>query len=374
MAWDDGDKGNPWRSDKDKGPADLDAIVRDLQRRLVALFRGGRSGASQGGGHSGLNTRVVIGAIVVLAAIWFATGLYRVEEGERGVVLRFGAFQKLAQPGQQWHLPWPIESVEKVNVSASDSVPYRANLLTRDENIVDIEIVVQFKRTDAKEFVFNVRDPKTTLTNVASSALRQVVGRNTLEFVLHDGRTQVAQETQGLIQGALDSYGAGVTVSEVDVKDAGLPQAVDDAVQDAAKASDEKERKILEAKAYGDDILPKARGEAEKRRQDAEAYRAEAVAKAEGEADHFEQILAQYRQSPAVTRERLYIETLEAVLSSSAKVIVDTGNGNNVLYLPLDQFTQKRPASPGAEAPAVPPPPLNSNVGPPRSTRERESR
>jgi len=373
MAWDDGDKGNPWRSDKDKGPADLDAIVRDLQRRLVALFRGGRSGASQGGDPA-LNTRLVIGAVVVLAAVWFATGLYRVEEGERGLVLRFGAFQKLAQPGQQWHLPWPIESVEKVNVSASDSVPYRATLLTRDENIADVEIVVQFKRTDAKEFVFNVRDPKTMLTSVASSALREVVGRNTLDFVLQDGRTQIARETQDLIQGTLDSYGAGVTVSEVNVKDAGFPPAVDDAVQDAAKASDEKERKILEARAYADDILPKARGEAEKRRQDAEAYRAEAVAKAEGEADRFEQILAQYRQSPAVTRERLYIETLEAVLSSSTKVLVDTGNGNNVLYLPLDQLTQKRPAATGAEAPAVPPPPLNSNVGSPRSTREREGR
>ncbi len=373
MAWDDGEKGNPWRSDKGKGPADLDALVRDLQRRLVALFRGGRRGTSQGGDPA-LNTHLVIGAIIVLALVWFATGLYRVEEGERGLVLRFGAFQRVAQPGQQWHLPWPIESVEKVNVAAPESVPYRANLLTRDENIVDVEIVVQFKRTDAKEFLFNVRDPKTMLTSVASSALREVVGRNTLDFVLHDGRAQVAREMQDSIQSALDSYGAGLTVSEVNVKDAALPQQVDDAVQDAAKASDEKERKILDAQAYANDILPKARGEAEKRRQDAEAYRAEAVAKAEGESDHFEQILAQYARAPAVTRERLYIETLEAVLSSSTKVLIDTGNGNNVLYLPLDQLMQKRPAAPGADAPAVPPVPPNSTVGPPRSTRERESR
>jgi membrane protease subunit HflK len=149
---------------------------------------------------------------------------------------------------------------------------------------------------------------------------------------------------------------------------------VDEAVQEATKAADEKERKILEAEAYANDILPKARGEAEKRRQEAEAYRAEAVAKAEGEADHFEQILAQYVHAPAVTRQRLYIETLEAVLSSSPKVLVDTGNGNNVLYLPLDQLMQKRPAAPGAETAPVPPPPINSTVGPPRSTRERESR
>ena len=371
MAWDDGDKGNPWRSDKDKGPADLDAIVRDLQRRLVALFRGRRSGTSQGGDPA-LNTGLVIGAVVVLAVVWLATGLYRVEEGERGLVLRFGAFQRVAQPGQQWHLPWPIESVEKVNVVASDSVQHRADLLTLDENIVEVEIVVLYKRTDAKGFLFNVRDPKAMLTSVASSALREVVGRNTLDFVLQDGRTQVAHETQGLIQAALDSYGAGVTVSDVSVKDAGFPQPVEDAVQEAAKAGDEKERKILDAQAYANDILPKARGEAEKRRQDAEAYRAEAVAKAEGEADHFEQILAQYTRAPAVTRERLYIETLEAVLSSSTKVLIDTGNGNNVLYLPLDQLTQKRPPAPGAEAPAVPPAP--STVGPARSSnRDRQS-
>jgi modulator of FtsH protease HflK len=373
MAWDDGDKGNPWRSDKDKGPADLDAIVRDLQRRFVALFRGRSSGTSQGGDPA-LNIRLVIGATIVLAAVWLATGLYRVEEGERGLVLRFGAFERVAQPGQQWHLPWPIESVEKVNVTASESVPYRANLLTRDENIADVEIVVQFKRTDAKGFLFNVRDSKAMLTSVASSALREVVGRNTLDFVLHDGRIQVAHDAQDLIQSTLDSYGAGVTVSEVNVKDAGFPKEVDEAVQEAVKAGDEKERKILEAEAYANDILPKARGEAERRRQDAEAYRAEAVAKAEGEADHFEQILAQYVHAPAVTRERLYIETLEAVLSSSTKVLVDTGNGNNVLYLPLDQLTQKRPPASGADAPAVPPAPLNSTVGPPRSTRERESR
>lgn len=371
MAWDDGDKNNPWRSDKDKGPADLDAIVRDLQRKLVALFRGRSSGTQ--GGDPARNTRLVIAVVVALAAVWFATGFYRVEEGERGLVLRFGAFQRLAQPGQQWHLPWPIESVEKVNIAASDSTSLRSNLLTRDENIVDIEIVVQYKRTDVKGFLFNVRDPSKMLTSVASSALREVVGRNTLDFVLQDGRPQIAHETQALLQTTLDSYGAGVTVSEVNVKDAGLPHDLDDAVQEAAKAGNEKERKILEAEAYANDILPKARGEAEKRRQDAEAYRAEVVAKAEGEADRFEQILAQYTRAPAVTRERLYIETLEAVLASSTKVLIDTGNGNNVLYLPLDQLNQKRSGSAGAEAPAAPPPPVNNTVGPAR-TRERESR
>lgn len=372
MAWDDGDKGNPWRSDKDKGPADLDAVVRDLQRRLAALFQGGRGSASRGGGRPSVGSGLIIGGVLLLIGFWLLAGVYRVDEAERGVVLRFGAFQKLAQPGMNWHMPWPIESVEKVNVGATKSLPYQASLLTRDENIVDVEIAVQFKRTDPKGFQFNVRDPEDTLTSVASSALREVVGRNTLDFVLKDGRSQIAHETQDLLQATLDSYGAGVTVSDVTLKEVSLPQSVDEADREAGKAGEDKDRKILEAEAYANDILPRARGEAEKQRQDAEAYRAEVVAKAEGEADRFEQILAQYRQAPAVTRERLYIETLEAVLASSTKVLVDTGNGNNILYLPLDQLTQKRPAAPANDAPAAPPVPVTSTVGP--RTRDRESR
>src|SRR5215471_5070673 len=209
MAWDDGDKGNPWRSDKDKGPADLDAIVRDLQRRLSALFKGGRGGASRGG-SAPLGGGVIVAGALVLIGIWMLAGLYRVDEAERGVVLRFGAFQKLTQPGLQWHMPWPIESVEKVNVGATKSLPYQANLLTRDENIVDVDFAVQFKRTDPKGFQFNVRDPEDMLTSVASSAIREVVGRNTLDFVLKDGRTQVARDTQDLLQATLEAYGAGV--------------------------------------------------------------------------------------------------------------------------------------------------------------------
>jgi membrane protease subunit HflK len=286
--------------------------------------------------------------------------------------LRFGAFQKLTQPGLQWHLPWPIESVEKVNITATKSLSYRGNLLTRDANILEVEIVVQLKRTDPKDFQFNVRDPEDTVTSIAASALREVAGRNTLDFILKDGRTQVAHETQDLMQSALDAYPAGVTVYDVNLKEASFPREVDEAVQEASKASEDKDRKVLEANAYSNDILPKARGEAEKRRQDAEAYRAEVVANAEGEADRFEQILAQYRLAPAITRERLYIETLEAVLASSTKVIVDTGNSNNVLYLPLDQLTQKRTSPTASDAPVVPPVPVNSTVGP--RTRDRESR
>jgi membrane protease subunit HflK len=375
MAWDDGDKGNPWRSDKDKGPADLDAIVRDLQRRLVALFRGGRGGASRGSGGGGeplLSAGLIAVGALALVAIWAATGIYRVDEAERGVVLRFGAFQKLTQPGLQWHLPWPIESVEKINIGATERLPYRGNMLTRDENIVDVEIVVQFRRTDPKAFLFNMVEPVDTLTDAAASAIREVVGRNLLDFILTDGRTQVAHETQDLLQATLDAYGAGVTVYEVNLQEANFPREVEGAVQDAIKAREDRERRILEAESYSNEILPKARGEAEKRRQDAEAYRAEVTANAEGEADRFEQILAEYKQAPAVTRERLYIETLETVLANSTKVLVDTGGGNNILYLPLEQLLQRRAAAPASDSPSAPQPPAASTVGP--RTRDRESR
>ena len=372
MAWDDGDKGNPWRSDKDKGPADLDAVVRDLQRRLAALFKGGRGSASRSGGGLSIGSGLVVGGALLLIAGWLGSGTYRVDEAERGVVLRFGAFQKLTQPGMNWHLPWPIESVVKINIGETKSLPYRGSMLTRDENIVDVEIVVQFRRTDPKGFLFNMLDPEDTLTDVAASAIREVVGRNLLDFILTDGRTQVAHETQDLLQATLDSYGAGVTVYEVNLQEANFPREVEGAVQDAIKAREDRERKILEAESYSNGILPTARGEAEKRRQEAEAYRAETIANAEGEADRFEQVLAQYKQAPAVTRERMYIETLESILASSAKVLVDTGSGNNVFYLPLEQLMQKRPATPTSEAQAAPSVPVTSTVGP--RTRDRESR
>jgi len=269
-------------------------------------------------------------------------------------------------------MPWPIESVERINIGATERMTYRGSMLTRDENIVDVDIVVQFRRTDPKAFLFTMLEPEDTLTDAAASAIREVVGRNLLDFILTDGRTQVAHETQDLLQATLDSYGAGVTVYEVNLQEANFPREVEGAVQDAIKAREDRERKILEADSYSNDILPKARGEAEQRREQAEAYRAEVVANAEGEADRFEQVLAQYKQAPLITRERLYIETLEYVLANSTKVLVDTGGGNNVLYLPLEQLMQKRAAAPAGDSPTASPVPVTSTVGP--RTRDRESR
>jgi membrane protease subunit HflK len=373
MAWDDGDKGNPWRSDKDKGPADLDAVVRDLQRRLAGIFRGGGGSGGRGSDDQGLSSGLAASAVVILVLVWASFGFYRVDAAERGMEFRFGAFQGLTQPGWQWHWPWPIEHVEKVNTGATESQPYRGSMLTRDENIVDIELVVQFRRTDPQAFLFNMRTPEEALIDATASAVREVIGRNLLDFILTDGRAEVATDTQDLLQATLDSYGAGITVYEVNLVNANFPAAVEDSVQDSIRAREDRERRILQADEYSNDILPRARGEAARRREDAEAYRAQVTADAEGEADRFSQILVQYQRAPAVTRERIYIETLETILSNSTKVLVDTEGGNNMLYLPLDQLMQRRPTP-------LPPEPSSTTTAPPSPTstvmrsRERETR
>ncbi len=370
MAWDDGDKGNPWRSDKDKGPADLDAVVRDLQRKLSGIFRGGGVGR---GGDQGVSGGLTASAFVIVMLVWAGFGFYRVDAAERGLEFRFGAFQGLTQPGWQWHWPWPIEHVEIVNTGETATRPYRGSMLTRDENIVDVELLIQFRRTDPQAFAFNMQHPEEALDYALASAIREVIGRNLLDFILTDGRAEVARDAQDLLQATLDSYGAGITVYEVNLVNANFPSAVENSVQDSIRAREDRARRILEASGYSNDILPRARGEAARRRQDAEAYREQVVADAQGEADRFTQILVEYQKAPAITRERMYIETLEEILRTSTKVLVDTNAGNNLLYLPLDQLVQRRPGQPSTDAPAAPaaqPSSPSSSVRP----RERETR
>jgi membrane protease subunit HflK len=218
-----------------------------------------------------------------------------------------------------------------------------------------------------------MRDPEDTLADATASAIREVVGRNVLDFVLTEGRAEVARDTQDLLQATLDAYGAGVTIYEVNLQDANFPREVESSVQDSIKAREDRERRILEAQSYSNEILPRARGEAERRRQGAEAYREQVVADADGEADRFTQILTEYKKAPGVTRERIYIETLEEILSNSTKVLVDTDGGNNVLYLPLDQLTQRRLPAPSADtAPGATAVPMTNSAAP--RSRERETR
>jgi membrane protease subunit HflK len=371
MGWDDGDKGNPWRSDRDKGgPADLDAVVRDFQRKLAGLFGGGSGGG--GRGVQALNSGLIGSGLVLLVAIWALTGVYMIDAAERGVVLRFGGYHATTLPGLRWHLPWPIEQVEKINIGATQGLNYQGSMLTRDENIVNIDLVVQYRRTDPQSYLFNMRDPENTLSDMTASAIREIVGKNVLDFILTDGREEVASQAQDLLQATLDSYGAGITIFEVNLQEAQFPREVEGAVQDAIKAREDRERRILEAESYSNQILPEARGEAEKRRQDAEAYRAQAVANAEGEADRFVQILLEYEKAPGVTRERLYLETIEQILANSTKILVDTEGGNNVLYLPLDQLPPRRRSTPTTEPTTVAPVPMTNNLT--QRSRDRQTR
>ena len=349
MAWDDGDKGNPWKSNGQKGPADLDAIVRDLQRKLSGFLGGGRRGPG-GGRRRGNNTGMVSGGLGALVVIWGLTGFYQVDDAERGIELRFGKYTTMTQPGLRWHIPWPVEAVEKINTNVTERFPYQGSMLTKDEAIVLVDLVVQYRRSDAQAYLFNLRNPEDTLRDVTRSAIREIVGKNLLDYILTDGREDVAAQTQDLIQATLDQYGTGFTVYEVNLQEANFPRDVEASVQDAIKAREDKERMSFEAQAYANDIVPKARGAAARQIQNAEAYRARVIADAEGEADRFLQILAEYEKAPGVTRQRLYLETLELIMASSTKVLLDADGGGNLIYLPLDRLMERR-SSPEPVAP-----------------------
>ena len=363
MAWNDSGNGkNPWDQGGNEGPPDLDKIVRDWQRRFNSIFGGkgggGRSGSGGTGGASGL---FIVLVIVVAVLGWMATGLYRVNADERGIVLRFGAFAAATSPGLRWHLPWPIESVEKVAVTRVNTTRQQTRMLTADENIVVVDLVVQYQNADAQAFLFNVQDPEGTLSEIIESVIREVVGKYSADFVLLEGRAQIAIESQKLIQEALEDYEVGITVTKVNLQDTNFPSQVEAAVQDAIKAREDKERLAFEAQSYANDILPKARGEAVRRLEDAEAYKARVIADAEGESSRFEQLLTEYERAPSVTRSRLYIEAIEDVYSESTKVLLDAEGSGNLLYLPIDKLIEQgrnsgssrmpnRTISPGATA------------------------
>lgn len=346
MSWNDpDDKNNPWKSGGNKGPADLDAIVRDLQRKLSGLLggRGSGNGASNGGTGRRVGGGLLNGALMLLVAVWAFTGFYQVNDAERGIVLRFGAFQNIAQPGLRWHIPWPVESVERINTNVVERLPYQGSMLTRDENIVLVDLVVQFRRTDPEAYLFNMRAPEETLGDITGSAIREVIGKNELDFILTEGRAEIAAQAQTLIQTTVDIYGAGLTIYEVNLQEANFPGDVEASVQDAIKAREDKERMSFEAEAYANDIIPNARGSAARALLDAEGYRARVIADAEGEASRFTQILFEYEKAPGVTRQRMYIETLEEILANSTKVLLDTPEGgSNLIYLPLDRLMERR--------------------------------
>ena len=350
MAWNEpGRNRNPWGNRPSQGPKDLDEALRNLQRKLSAMFGGGNggnggSGGDEGGGSGGAMMRGFGFATVVavLLVVWALTGIYKVDAAERAVVTRFGQFARTAGPGINMHLPWPIEARQIVNVESVESFSDQTRMLTSDENLVDINIAVQYRRAEPVPFVFNVREPEATLGEVSESAIREVVGRSKLEFVLEAGRQEITAKTKELIQRTLDSYKTGIEVTSVNLQGVNVPDQVQSSQRDAIKAREDKERLGLEAQAYANDILPKAKGSAARQFEDASAYRSRMVADAEGEASRFTQLLESYERAPGVTRQRLYYETMEEVFGNTNKVLVDTKGTGNMIYLPLDKMTEQR--------------------------------
>ncbi len=350
MAWNEPGGGNkdPWGSGSgNQGPPDLDEIVRKLQERVSGLFggikkpAGGSSGGGSGGGNLSMRAIGIIAAIVFVG--WLFTGIYIVDPAERGVVLRFGAYTKMTEPGPHWRIPWPIETVEIVNVDEISSFSHKAAMLTKDENIVDVELTVQSRIQDAANYLFQDQTPDKTLRDATETVVRKTIGGSKLDFILTEGRSAVAATIRERVQDLMDEYKTGLFVTSVNMQPAKPPDQVKEAFDDAIKAREDKERLENKAEAYANEILPQARGEAARALADAKAYRDRVIAEAQGETSRFNAVLTEYDKAPLVTRERLYLETMETVLGASNKVLLDIPDGNSLMYLPLDQIMKQQP-------------------------------
>jgi membrane protease subunit HflK len=345
-----------------QGPPDLEELWRNLNRKLEGLF-GRRGGDGSAGGSR--SPRRMGGGLGLLAAlvviVWLASGFYIVPEGQRGVVLRFGKLVETTMPGPRWHLPYPIESAEVVNLLGVRTVEvgYRNNvkskvlkeslMLTDDENIIDVQFAVQYVLKSPADYLFNSREPDEAVLQAAETAVREIVGKSSMDFVLYEGRAEVASRSHKLMQAILDRYGTGINISKVTMQNAQPPEQVQAAFDDAVRASQDRERQKNEGQAYANDVIPKARGMAARLKEESEGYRQRVIERAEGDGSRFRQIVTEYSKAPQVTRDRLYIEAMQEILSNSSKVLVDQKGGNNLLYLPLDKLMQM--TTPGAVEP-----------------------
>jgi membrane protease subunit HflK len=359
MSWNEpgGDKKDPWSGRGDqKGPPDLDEAIRSLQEKLSGFFGGGKDGGDSSSGIPPLKSLGLLIAGVML--LWGISGFYIINEGTHGVETRFGKYVATTQSGLNWHIPAPIEQVNVVDVKQQryievgyrsggteqglGSVPKEALMLTKDENIVDVRLAVQYQVKDAKDFIFNVVNPPATLKQVTESTQRGVVGSSKMDFVLTEGRSEIVAQIKKEIQDVMDSYKSGIQVTSVNLQDAQPPEQVQNSFEDAIKAREDEQRLINEAEAYSNDIVPKARGSAARKIQEAEGYKDQVIAQAEGESTRFSKLLTEYTKAPEVTRKRLYIESMESVLSNTNNVMVDVKGTNNMLYLPLDKMIQQQ--------------------------------
>ena len=370
------------------GPPDLDEMWRKFNQRLNGIF--GRRGAGSGGGGGGApNMRQIGGGFGLIAGlvllVWLASGFYIVVEGQRGVVLTLGKFSEVTNSGLRWRLPYPIQSHEIVDLTGVRTVEigYRNSvktkvlreslMLTDDENIIDIQFAAQYVLKDPTEYLFNNRRTDETVMQAGETAVREIVGKSKMDFALYEGREQIAVEAQKLMQDILDRYKSGVAISKVTMQNAQPPEQVQGAFDDAVRAKQDLERQKNEGQSYYNDVVPKARGAASRLTEEAVGYRQRVIANAEGEASRFKQVVTEYNKAPVVTRDRLYIDTIQQILSSTTKVMIDARAGTNLLYLPLDKLLQM----PGVSgAPDVSPPsqlPRVEASTPPADARSREA-
>ncbi len=342
-----------------EGPPDLEELWRDFNRRLNGLF-GKKAPGSRGGGGGGnfsvspRGTGIGLAALLGVAGLlWLASGFYIVPEGQVGVVTTFGRYTETTPPGFRWRMPWPVQANELVDILSLRKVevgtrgrPERLKeslMLTDDENIVDIQFEVQYRIKDdgARDYLFNSRNPTAAVIQTAESAMREVLGRKKMDSVLYESRSEIATEVRERMQDMLDRYGTGIQVSAVAIQNAQPPEQVQTAFDDAVKAGQDRERQINEGQAYANDVVPKARGAASRLMQESEGYRTRIVQTAEGDASRFRQVLTEYQKAPAVTRDRMYLDTMQQVFSNATKVLVDSRNSNQLLYLPFDKLMQQ---------------------------------
>ena len=379
------------------GPPDLDEILRKLQQKIAGLFgaRPRAPGSPAGGPQMpGMGAAVgggIVFIVLLIVAIWLASGFYIVEEGRRGVVLRLGRFLEVTMPGPRWHIPYPIESVEVVNVSgvrtvevgyrgnAKNKQPQEALMLTDDENIVDVQFAIQYTLKSPEDFLFNNRNPEDNVLQAAETSIREIVGKSKMDFVLNQGRSEVAARVKVLMQQILDRYKTGINITTVNLQNVQAPEQVQASFEDVVRAGQDRERFKNEGQAYANDVIPKAKGVAARLIEEANGYKQSIVSTAQGDASRFRQVLAEYEKAPQVTRERIYLDTMQQIMGSTSKVIVDQKGGQNLLYLPLNEIMRMtgqvtvEPRASAAETPAAPAPePIPSRRDSLRS-RDREA-
>ena len=395
---DDGDKpgdkpgGGPRRPNQ--GPPDLEELWRDFNRRLNGMFgKKGGGGGNDGGGGNGprlpqidFNPKFLGGGVGLLAAlavvIWLASGFYIVDASQRGIVLQFGSYKETTEPGLRWRFPYPIQSVDLVNLTGVRTVEigYRGSernkvlkealMLTDDENIVNIQFAVQYFLKDPSEYLFNNRHPEDAVMGAAESAVREIVGKSRMNFVLYEGREQIAAQAAQLMQEILDRYQSGILISKVTMQNAQPPEQVQAAFDDAVKAGQDRERQKNEGQAYANDVIPRAKGTSARLMEEASGHKQRVISTAEGDASRFKQVQVEYAKAPEVTRQRMYLETLQQVYSNTSKVMIDAKGQGNLLYLPLDKLMQgaaAATASAVAAEPVAAPQPASPRPVPPTS-------